>query len=86
MLVVAIVFSLADMRVVWANKGICVAFVLDQSQSVPGDARDAVRGADRQDEVEKMTKDDEFVVVEFGGDAVLGSLPSPRGRCRRRRR
>ena len=77
-LILAIVFSLADTRMVWFNKGICVAFVLDQSQSVPGDARENVRGAIDQ-EIQKMSRDDQFVVVEFGGDAVLGALPSPRG-------
>ena len=77
-LVLAIVFSLADTRVVWVNHGICVVFVLDQSQSVPGNARDAVR--DRiANEVERMAKEDQFAVVEFGGDAILGSLPSPKG-------
>lgn len=77
-LVLAIVLSLAGTRVVWFSRGICVVFVLDQSQSVPGGARDAVReriGA----EVQKMGKEDQFVVVEFGGDAVLGSLPSAKG-------
>jgi uncharacterized membrane protein len=77
-LVLAIVASLADTRIVWFNKGICVVFVLDQSQSVPGAARDAIRERIAQ-EVEKMSKDDRFVVVEFGGDAVLASLPSPKG-------
>lgn len=77
-LILAIVLSLAGTRVVWFNKGICVVFVLDQSQSVPGSARDAVRAA-LQAQVDKMTKDDRFVVVEFGGDAVLGSLPSSKG-------
>jgi uncharacterized membrane protein len=77
-LVIALTLSLADTHLVWFNKGICVVFLLDQSQSVPGPARDAVR--DRiQAEVEKMTKDDRFVVIEFGGDAVLASLPSPKG-------
>ncbi len=74
-LVLALTFSLAGTRLVWFNKGICVVFVLDQSQSVPGAARDVVRER-MANEVQKMTKDDRFVVVEFGGDAVLGSLPS----------
>ena len=77
-LILAIVLSLAGTRVVWFNKGICVVFVLDQSQSVPGQAREVVRER-LQTEVDKMTTDDRFVVVEFGGDAVLGSLPSPKG-------
>ena len=77
-LVLAIVLSLAGTRVVWFNKGICVVFVLDQSQSVPGQAREVVRER-LQTEVDKMTQDDRFVVVEFGGDAVLGSLPSAKG-------
>ena len=62
----------------WFNKGICVAFVLDQSQSVPGPARENVRALIAA-EVQKMGKDDQFAVVEFGGDAVLGALPSPKG-------
>ena len=77
-LVLAIILSLADTSIIWFNKGICVVFVLDQSQSVPGQARELARER-IQSEVEKMTKDDRFAVVEFGGDAVLGSLPSPRG-------
>ncbi len=77
-LVIAIIFSLAGTRLVWFNKGICVVFVLDQSQSVPGAARDVVRER-IANEVQKMNKDDRFVVVEFGGDAVVGSLPSPKG-------
>ena len=42
-LVLALVFSLAGTRVIWFNKGICVVFVLDQSQSVPGSAREAAK-------------------------------------------
>src|SRR4051812_36858250 len=42
-LVAAVVLSLAGTRMVWFSKGICVVFVLDQSQSVPGTAREAVR-------------------------------------------
>ncbi len=77
-LVVALVLSLADTRLVWSNKGICVAFVVDQSQSVPTAAREAVRNAIKA-QVDKMTRDDQFVIVEFGGDTVLEALPSPRG-------
>jgi uncharacterized membrane protein len=77
-LVAAIVLALADTRMVWFNKGICVAFVVDQSQSVPGDARNKVRDLIKS-EIDKMTKDDQFVIVEFGGDSVLAALPSPRG-------
>ncbi|HUO09746.1 MAG TPA: FixH family protein [Phycisphaerae bacterium] len=78
LLILALILSLAGTRLVWFNKGICVVFVLDQSQSVPGQARDLVRER-LQTEVDKMTKDDRFLVVEFGGDAVLGSLPSSKG-------
>jgi uncharacterized membrane protein len=77
-LVTAIILSLAGTRLVWFNKGICVVFVLDQSQSVPGAARDVVRER-IGNEVQKMKKDDRFVIVEFGGDAVLASLPSAKG-------
>ena len=77
-LVLALVFSLADTRVVWTNRGICVAFVIDQSQSVPGDSRARLRDLIKA-QIDQMTKDDQFVVVEFGGDSVLGALPSPRG-------
>lgn len=77
-LVLGLVLAMADVRVVWANKGICVAFVIDQSQSVPVDTRDNIRHL-IQLEIEKMSRDDQFVVIEFGGDAVLGALPSPRG-------
>ena len=77
-LMVAVTLSLADTRLVWSNRGICVAFLIDQSQSVPGGARDLVREAIKA-QVEKMTKDDRFVIIEFGGDAVLGALPSPYG-------
>jgi len=77
-LVAALVLSLADTRVVWSNRGICVAFVIDQSQSVPGDARARLRDMIKA-QIDRMTKDDQFVVVEFGGDSVLGALPSPRG-------
>jgi uncharacterized membrane protein len=77
-LVLAIIASLAGTRLVWFNNGICVVFVLDQSQSVPGAARDVVRER-IGNEVQKMKKDDRFVIVEFGGDAVLASLPSPKG-------
>src|SRR5271154_3988158 len=66
-LVLAIIFSLAGTRLVWFNKGICVVFVIDQSQSVPGSARDIVRER-MQAEIQKMSKDDQFVVVEFAGD------------------
>src|SRR5947209_887731 len=72
-LVLALVGALADVRLVWYGRGICVVFILDQSQSVPGPAREAVRARIEQ-EVDKMGKDDRFAVVEFGGDAVLGSL------------
>ena len=75
---IALVFSLAGTRMVWFSKGICVAFVLDQSQSVPGSVREAVRTRIAA-EIQKMSKDDQFVIVEFGGDAVLGSLPSAKG-------
>ncbi|MCL2640389.1 MAG: VWA domain-containing protein [Phycisphaerales bacterium] len=77
-LVVAVVFALAGARVVWHSDGICVIFVLDQSQSVPGATRDAARHA-IEAQVQKMRKDDQFAVVEFGKDAVLGSLPSAKG-------
>ncbi len=77
-LVLGLVFSLADTRMVWSNKGICVAFVIDQSQSVPGDARLRVRDIIKA-QVDQMTKDDQFVIVEFGGDSVIGVLPTPRG-------
>jgi uncharacterized membrane protein len=77
-LVLAIVLSLADTRMVWFNKGLCVAFVVDQSQSVPGDARGHVRDLIKA-QIDQMTKDDQFVIVEFGGDSVLEALPSPRG-------
>jgi uncharacterized membrane protein len=77
-LVAALVFSLADTRMVWFNNGICVAFVVDQSQSVPGEARTRVRDLIKS-QIDQMTKDDQFVIVEFGGDSVLGALPSPRG-------
>jgi uncharacterized membrane protein len=77
-LVLGLVLSLADTRMVWFNKGICVAFVVDQSQSVPGDARVRVRDLIKT-QIDQMTKDDQFVIVEFGGDSVLAALPSPRG-------
>jgi len=77
-LVVALVFALAGTRLVWHSNGICVVFVLDQSQSVPGAARDAARHA-IETQTQKMRKDDQFAVVEFGKDAVLGSLPSAKG-------
>src|SRR5437868_5905499 len=38
-LVLGLVFSLADTRVTWSTKGICVVFVIDQSQSVSPKAR-----------------------------------------------
>jgi uncharacterized membrane protein/Mg-chelatase subunit ChlD len=78
-LVVAVVLALAGTRMVWFSKGICVVFVLDQSKSVPSSARDAMRQR-IDDEIQKMSKEDQFVVVEFGGDAVLGSLPSAKGK------
>ena len=77
-LLTALVFSLVGTRLVWLSKGICVVFVIDQSQSVPGSTREDIRNRISL-EVEKMDKDDLFVVVEFGGDAVLGSLPSKKG-------
>src|SRR4051794_26772118 len=77
-LMAAIIFSLADTRMVWTNHGICVAFVVDQSQSVSSDARTHVRDLIKE-QVDKMTRDDQFSIVEFGGDAVLGALPSPKG-------
>ncbi len=77
-LVIGIVLALAGTRIVWKDKGLCVAFVIDQSQSIPGVLRDRVRDKIR-DIVEKMEKDDQFMVVEFGGDSVLASLPSPKG-------
>jgi uncharacterized membrane protein/Mg-chelatase subunit ChlD len=77
-LVVGLVLALAGTRLVWTSKGICVVFVLDQSQSVPGPAREVVRER-ISNEVQKMGRDDRFVVVEFGGDAVLESVPSAKG-------
>ncbi len=77
-LVLALVLSLADLPRTWFNKGICVAFVLDQSQSVPGPARENVRALIAA-EVQKMSKEDQFAVIEFGGDAVVGALPSAKG-------
>jgi uncharacterized membrane protein len=77
-LVAALVLALADTRMVWFNKGICVAFVVDQSQSVSGESRTKVRELIKA-QIDKMTKDDQFAIVEFGGDSVLGALPSPRG-------
>ncbi|HVX86535.1 MAG TPA: VWA domain-containing protein [Phycisphaerae bacterium] len=78
LLILALVLALAGTRVVWFTKGICVVFVLDQSQSVPGAARDVARER-IQNEIQKMTDDDQFVVVEFAGDAILESVPSPKG-------
>ena len=77
-LILAVVGALAGTRVVWRNTGVCVVFVVDQSESVPEAARAAIH---KQIEatVQKMRKDDRFAVVEFGGDAVLGSLPGPKG-------
>lgn len=77
-LVLSLVLALAGTRMVWDNKGICVVFVLDQSQSIPTAMREAIRQR-MATEIEKMDEDDRFVVIEFGGDAVLASLPSPKG-------
>src|ERR1700744_3732150 len=55
-LILATILSLAGTRLIWFNKGICVVFVIDQSQSVPGQARDLVRER-LQSEIDKMTKD-----------------------------
>jgi uncharacterized membrane protein len=77
-LILALVLALAGTRLVWFSDGICVVFVLDQSQSVPGAARDVARER-IQNEIQKMTKDDQFVIVEFAGDAILESVPSPKG-------
>ncbi len=77
-LVLALILSMAGTRLVWKNHGICVLFLLDQSQSVSADAREAVRQK-MADAVDKMGKDDQFAVIEFGGDAVLASLPSYKG-------
>jgi uncharacterized membrane protein/Mg-chelatase subunit ChlD len=78
LLIIGIVFALAGTRLVWSSKGICVVFVLDQSQSVPGPARDVVRER-IANEIQKMGRDDRFVVVDFGGDAILESVPSAKG-------
>ncbi len=77
-LVLALILSLAGARLVWKNHGMCVLFLLDQSQSVSADAREAVRQK-MGDAIEKMTADDQFAVIEFGGDAVLASLPGFKG-------
>lgn len=77
-LVLGLVLALAGTRIVWKDKGLCVAFVIDQSQSIPGQMRDDIRNKIREI-VDRMDKDDQFVIVEFGGDAVLASLPSYKG-------
>jgi len=77
-LILAIVLSLAGTRLVWFNHGLCVVFVIDQSQSVPGPVREVVRDALAR-QIDKMQRDDLFSIVEFGGDSVLSSLPSPKG-------
>jgi len=78
-LVVALVLGLAETRLSWPNKGVCVAFLIDQSQSVPEEVRQLMRGR-IEDEISNMTKDDQFMIIEFGGDAVLEALPSFRGK------
>jgi len=77
-LMLALIFSLCGTRLVWMNRGVCVLFLLDQSQSVGAEARAAVRQKMTQ-AIEKMTPDDQFAVIEFGGDAVLASLPGTKG-------
>jgi len=77
-LITALVLALAGTRIVWSTKGVCVVFAIDQSASVPAGARETIRALIQQ-EIDKMKKDDQFVIVEFGGDAVLGVLPSPKG-------
>lgn len=81
LLVVSLVLALSGARLIWNNKGICVAFLVDDSQSVPADLRDAMR-ARMAEEIQTMSRDDQFVVIEFAGDAVLDSLPSFKGPLR----
>ena len=77
-LVIFLVGALAEVRLAWLQHGICVAFLLDRSQSVPPEARAAVRQQIEQ-EVARMGREDQFFIVEFAGDALLGCLPGPKG-------
>lgn len=77
-LVLALLLTLAGTRLARDTKGVCVVFLLDQSASVPAEARTNLRTRLKL-EIDKMTTDDRFAVIEFAGDAVLGILPSPKG-------
>lgn len=76
--VLALILSLCGARLAWSSKGICVAFLVDSSQSVSPDAREKMRALIAE-QVDKMNKDDQYVVIEFGGDAALDNLPGPKG-------
>src|SRR4051794_20912533 len=54
-LALGLILSLADTRVTWSTKGICVVFVIDQSQSVSTKARQNVRDQIKS-QIDKMGK------------------------------
>ena len=78
-LVAGIVGALAETRLVWSNRGVCVIFLLDQSQSMDPKLRTDAREQLRRVIASKMGTDDEFAIIEFAGDSVLSALPSVRG-------
>ncbi len=85
LLVVALVLALSGARLAWPNRGVCVAFLLDQSQSVPQEARDLLRER-MQQEIAKMSRYDQFMVIEFGGMRCSRRCRVSAATFRRRRR
>jgi uncharacterized membrane protein len=78
-LTLAIILALAETRITWFSKGVCVIFVIDQSESVSEKVRSAQRDQIAQIVNSKMGKDDLFAIIEFAGDSVIASLPSVKG-------
>ena len=72
------VLALALAKAQWleTNDGVCVIYVLDQSESIPQEKRDLmIRYAVKSVEKHRVREKDQAGVVIFGGDAKIESPP-----------
>ncbi len=75
LILVCLVFSLAGLQIVSAARSLAVVFLVDFSDSISQQARQAEVDTVRQ-AIQKMPADDQAAVVVFGADALVERLMS----------
>lgn len=76
LMVALLVLALAGPQAIQPNRGTCVVFALDMSDSISDQGRKASREFIRQ-ALRHLGPDDQAAIVAFGRDALVDTTPSP---------